>query len=84
MSCRIVPLPPGTHSRACPVSVGQMPFPPHRLGPALPLQVLGAGEAERILESVLAAASPSCSSPSLGTKPAHYPERKLIQEINVF
>ena len=50
--------------------------------PAFPLQVLGAGEAERSLESVLAAASPSCSSPSLGTKPAHYPERKLIQEIN--
>ena len=33
VSCRIVPLPPGTHSRACPVSVGEMPFLPHRLGP---------------------------------------------------
>ena len=36
VSCRIVPLPPGTHSRACPVSVGLMPFPPHRLGPRPP------------------------------------------------
>ena len=63
---------------------GRCPFYHTGWGPALPLQVLGAGEAERILESVLAAASPSCSSPSLGTKPAHYPERKLIQEINVF
>ena len=26
-------LPPGSHSRTCPVSVGEMPFPPHRLGP---------------------------------------------------
>ena len=26
-------LPPGSYSRACPVSVGEMPFPPPRLGP---------------------------------------------------
>ena len=36
VSWRTEPLPPGTHSRACPVSVGEMHFPPHRLGPCLP------------------------------------------------
>lgn len=76
---------PGSHSRACPVSVGGMPFPPHRLGPCPPPAGSGSwGGAERILESVLAAASPCCSSPSLGIKPAHYPKRNLIQEINFF
>ena len=48
---------------------GRCPFYHTYWAPALPLQVLGAGgrgRAERILESVLAAASPSCSSPSLG------------------
>lgn len=47
---------------------GRCPFHHPGWGPALPLQVLRAGGrgAERILESVLAAASPSCSSPSLG------------------
>ena len=48
---------------------GRCPFHHTCWAPALPLQVLGAGgrgRAERILESVLAAASPSCSSPSLG------------------
>ena len=29
-------LPPGSYSRACPVSVGEMPFPPSRLGPCPP------------------------------------------------
>ena len=29
-------LPPGSHSRACPVSMGEMPFPPHMLGTCPP------------------------------------------------
>ena len=31
-----IALPLGSHSGACPVSVGQMPFPPHVLGPCPP------------------------------------------------